>query len=57
MPLGHGRSVRDWQAIVRALREVGYDDVISIENEDYTLSAEEAIRTSAATLSFCIDHP
>lgn len=54
VPLGHGRSVRDWLEIVRTLREVGYDDVISIENEDYTLSAEDAIRTSAATLAFCV---
>ena len=53
--LGHGSSVRAWLDIVRALRKAGYDDVISIENEDYSLSAEDAVATSAATLRFCID--
>ncbi|MDB5556950.1 MAG: sugar phosphate isomerase/epimerase [Rhizobium sp.] len=53
--LGHGSSVRAWLDIVRALREVGYDDVISIENEDYSLSADDAVATSANTLRFCID--
>ncbi len=52
--LGHGTAVRGWLDIVRALRSVGYDDVISIENEDYSLTADEAIATSAATLRFCI---
>lgn len=52
--LGHGSSVRAWLDILRALRSVGYDDVISIENEDYSLSAEEAVATSATTLRFCI---
>lgn len=52
--LGHGSSVRSWLDIVRALREAGYDDVISIENEDYSLDAEDAVATSAATLRFCI---
>lgn len=52
--LGHGSSVRAWLDIIRALREVGYDDVISIENEDYSLSPDEAISTSATTLRFCI---
>lgn len=52
--LGHGTAVRGWLDIVRALKSVGYDDVISIENEDYSLSADEAIATSAATLRFCI---
>lgn len=53
--LGHGSSVRAWLDILRALRAVGYDDVISIENEDYSLAAEEAVATSASTLRFCID--
>lgn len=53
--LGHGSSVRAWLDIVRALKSVGYDDVISIENEDYSLSAEDAVATSATTLRFCID--
>ncbi len=52
--LGHGSSVRAWLDIVRALRAAGYDDVISIENEDYSMAAEDAVATSAATLRFCI---
>lgn len=53
--LGHGTAVHGWLDIVRALRNAGYDDVISIENEDYSMPAEEAITTSAATLRFCIE--
>jgi sugar phosphate isomerase/epimerase len=53
--IGHGGSVRAWLDILRALREVGYDDVISIENEDYSLLAEAAVATSANTLQFCVD--
>jgi sugar phosphate isomerase/epimerase len=53
--LGHGSSVRAWLDILRALREVGYDDVISIENEDYSLPAEAAVATSATTLQFCVE--
>lgn len=52
--LGHGTPVRGWLEIVRALNAVGYDDVISIENEDYSLPAEEAIAASISTLRFCI---
>lgn len=53
--LGHGTPVRGWLEIVRALKQVGYDDVISIENEDYSLEDREAVKTSASTLGFCID--
>jgi sugar phosphate isomerase/epimerase len=52
--LGHGSSVRAWLDIVRTLREVGYDDVISIENEDYSLISDDAVATSVSTLQFCI---
>lgn len=52
--LGHGSSVRAWLDIVQALRATGYDDVISIENEDYSMTAEDAVATSASTLRFCI---
>lgn len=53
--LGHGTPVRTWLEILRALREVGYDDVISIENEDYALEADRAVTISATTLRFCIE--
>jgi sugar phosphate isomerase/epimerase len=52
--LGHGTAVHGWLDIIKALRSIGYDDVISIENEDYSMPALEAVATSAATLRFCI---
>ena len=52
--LGHGRSFGSWQRIVAALKRAGYDDVISIENEDHQLQADEAIRTSAEVLKLAI---
>jgi sugar phosphate isomerase/epimerase len=54
VPLGHGLSRRGWLEIVQVLREVGYDDVISIENEDYTLDAKAAIAESVDVLRFAI---
>lgn len=54
VPLGHGRSRRGWLEIVGALLGVGYDDVISIENEDYTLETKGAIGESVDTLRFAI---
>jgi sugar phosphate isomerase/epimerase len=54
VPLGHGHSRRGWLDILQALREVGYDDVISIENEDYTLDAKAAIAESVDVLRFAI---
>lgn len=53
--LGHGHSVREWFEIVKALREAGYDDTISIENEDYSLEADVAVSNSAAVLKFCCE--
>jgi len=52
--LGHGTPVRGWLDILQALLEVGYNDVISIENEDYAVPPEEAVAASLATLPFCI---
>jgi sugar phosphate isomerase/epimerase len=36
-----------WSAFVAALREVGYEDVLSIENEDPGLTPEAAVREAA----------
>ncbi|WP_298282399.1 sugar phosphate isomerase/epimerase [Acidocella sp.] len=55
VPLGHGLSRRGWLEIVQVLREVGYNDVISIENEDYMLEAKAAISESVDVLRFAID--
>ena len=54
VPLGHGLSRRGWLEILEALREIGYDDVISIENEDYTLDTKAAIAESVDVLRFAI---
>ncbi len=43
-------SVHDaafWSAFVTALRDVGYDDVLAIENEDAGLSAEASVEQGA----------
>ncbi|UXM95181.1 sugar phosphate isomerase/epimerase [Bartonella sp. HY329] len=56
VPVGHGISKRGWRDIVQALRDSGYDDVISIENEDYTLDSLQAIRDGVDTLSFAIKY-
>jgi sugar phosphate isomerase/epimerase len=39
--LGQDRSF--WSRLIGELRAGGYDDVMSIENEDYSLSAEDAV--------------
>jgi len=52
--LGRGRSPESWQRIVAALKQAGYDEVISIENEDHQLPADEAIRASAEVLRSAI---
>jgi sugar phosphate isomerase/epimerase len=36
-----------WSAFVAALRDVGYDDVLSIENEDGSLPPEAAVEAAA----------
>jgi len=53
--LGHGHSVREWVEIVRALHAAGYDDTISIENEDYSLDADAAVANSVSVLKFCLE--
>ena len=53
--LGHGNSFRSWLDILSTLKEVGYDDAISIENEDYSLDADTAISTSTSVLKFCVE--
>lgn len=52
--VGRGRTVGEWAEIVRALRGVGYDYVMSIENEDYALEPERAIAASVEALRTAI---
>lgn len=42
--LGHG--VETWRALIDALDRVGYDDVLSVENDDPFLPAADAIRSA-----------
>lgn len=45
--IGRGHDVDFWSRFVRALRAVGYDDVLSIENEDVTQEAVEGVTEAA----------
>lgn len=48
--IGHGHPAPFWRSFIAALREVGYDDVLSIENEDPLLPGRagvtEAVRVA-----------
>ncbi len=44
--VGHDRSF--WVPFLEALREVGYDDALSIENEDPFQTADEGVRDAAS---------
>lgn len=47
--LGHDRAF--WASLIDELRAGGYDDVMSIENEDYSLDAEDAVRQAIGCLA------
>lgn len=49
----HGHAF--WSAFVAALREVGYDDVLAIENEDAGLAQEAAVRGAARFMRSVLD--
>ena len=40
---GHPDGVGFWSRFADALREAGYDGVLSIENEDYSLGQRESV--------------
>jgi sugar phosphate isomerase/epimerase len=46
--VGAAHDAAWWSSFVSVLQEVGYDDVVSIENEDLTLSEVEGVEASAA---------
>jgi sugar phosphate isomerase/epimerase len=48
--VGRGHDRAFWAAFVAALDEVGYDDVLSIENEDLTQPAVEGVEEAAALM-------
>lgn len=44
--IGHGHPLSFWRAFVEALRDVAYDDALSIENEDVLLPGAEGVRAA-----------
>jgi sugar phosphate isomerase/epimerase len=48
--VGDGHGVEWWRSFVDALRQAGYDDVISIEYEDPTQPPERSVTTTARVL-------
>ena len=48
--VGYGHSEYFWRRFVSALRQVGYDDVLSIEHEDPLIDPEEGFELAVATL-------
>ena len=49
--VGRGHDRAFWSTFVGALRSVGYDDVLSIENEDVTQTPVEGVEEAAAFMS------
>jgi sugar phosphate isomerase/epimerase len=49
--LGHGHSEIWWRDFVIQLKQNGYDDVLSIEHEDYSVSPIVGVRKSIELLS------
>jgi sugar phosphate isomerase/epimerase len=48
--IGDGHDVAVWKDIMNALRDVGYDGVLSIEQEDSALAPEEGLRKAIGVL-------
>lgn len=46
--VGHGHGIDFWRPFLASLKAIGYDDVVSIENEDPIQTAEEGVRDAAA---------
>ena len=47
---GSGHGADWWRAFLRTLRESGYDGALSIEQEDYTIPLEEALKKAVSLL-------
>ena len=48
--VGYGHAAATWKAIIAAYMEVGYNGMLSIENEDPILSGEVGVQGSLAVL-------
>jgi sugar phosphate isomerase/epimerase len=53
--LGDGNGEAWWRQFCAALREVGYDDVLSIEHEDVSMTPLEGVRRSVELLRRVIE--
>ena len=50
MTLGDGHTLPWWEQFVQALRQAGYDDVLSIEHEDFGVRPEDGVTRSVTLL-------
>jgi sugar phosphate isomerase/epimerase len=48
--VGYGHSASLWKAVVKAYMDVGYEGILSIENEDLILSGEVGVERAAFVL-------
>ncbi len=53
--LGYGHGESWWRDFVLLLRQVGYNDVLSIEHEDVSMSPLEGVRKTVAFLSGIVE--
>lgn len=49
--IGQGHGVDFWGPFLQTLEEIGYDDILSIENEDSTQPAVDGVRQAAEFIS------
>jgi sugar phosphate isomerase/epimerase len=55
--VGRGHGPEFWRPFLEALAEVGYNDVLSIENEDPIQPAEEGVREAAKFMQGLMAQP
>jgi sugar phosphate isomerase/epimerase len=53
--IGHGHPAAFWSAFLGALDEIGYDDVLSIENEDPLLPGTAGVTEAASFIAVLTD--
>ncbi len=54
--VGYGHSLNFWRTFINALRLIGYDDVLSIEQVDLLFSREEGLRKGVRFLEQILDN-
>ena len=52
--VGAGKDLAWWKEFFSVVRMMGYDDWVSLEMEDFTMSTEAGIRSSIAALQMTI---